>query len=299
MKIKNIIYTTTLTAVMISAGTRCSKNKFDINANPDDVTDVSVTPSVLLPGALQATATNIAAEWWFMDWWMGHGARSGSYQSLNEEETYKFTNDFHVGIWNGLYANANNYKIMINKAVETGAGTYEAIGRIMKSHNFQILIDVYGNIPYSEAFKGTATPTPKYDKAVDIYKGIFADLDAAITLLNRCCCHRSGKKSGYRTADIVYHGGATMWIKFANTLRLRMLVHMHNGTATTVAPGIDIAAQVAKIDHVYRHSLVQEKLLILTRVLQEQNLSLISAFIIQAKQVRVVSVTISGQVIML
>jgi hypothetical protein len=49
MKIKNIIYATTLTAIMIGAGTGCSKDKFDINANPDDVTDVSVTPSVILP----------------------------------------------------------------------------------------------------------------------------------------------------------------------------------------------------------------------------------------------------------
>src|SRR5690349_14292905 len=111
MKLKNIIYSVSLVALMAAAVTGCSKKRFDINSNPNDVTDVSVTPSVLLPGALQATATTIAAEWWFIDWWMGHGARSGSYQSFNEEETYKFTNDFHVGIWNGLYANANNYNI--------------------------------------------------------------------------------------------------------------------------------------------------------------------------------------------
>src|SRR5688572_20561951 len=249
MKLKKIIYASVLTVLMIVAGTGCSKNKFDINANPDDVTDVSVTPSVLLPGALQATATSIASEWWFIDWWMGHGARSGSYQSFNEEETYKFTNDFHNTIWTGLYANANNYQIMINKAVETGAGTYEAIGRIMKSHNFQILVDIYGNIPYSEAFMGTAASTPKYDKAVDIYNAIFADLDAAIALLQDAVATDPAKNPDIATSDLVYAGDPTMWIKFANTLRLRMLVHMHNGiSATTVAPGVDIAAQVAKID---------------------------------------------------
>lgn len=250
MKLKKIIYASALTALMMVVGTGCSKNKFEINANPDDVTDVSVTPSVLLPGALQATATSIASEWWFIDWWMGHGARSGSYQSFNEEETYKFTNDFHNTIWTGLYANANNYNIMINKAAETGAGTYEAIGRIMKSHAFQILTDVYGNIPYSEAFKGTAAATPKYDKAVDIYKGIFADLDAAITLLNDPLATDPAKNPDITTADLVYGGSATLWKKFANTLRLRMLVHLYNGfnvATQTVAPGIDVAAQVGKI----------------------------------------------------
>ena len=251
MKLKKIIYASALTALMMVVGTGCSKNKFEINANPDDVTDVSVTPSVLLPGALQATATSIASEWWFIDWWMGHGARSGSYQSFNEEETYKFTNDFHNTIWTGLYANANNYNIMINKAAETGAGTYEAIGRIMKSHSMQILTDVYGNIPYSEAFKGTAIATPKYDKAVDIYKGIFADLDAAITLLNNNLATDPAKNPDIATADIVYGGSTTLWKKFANTLRLRMLVHLYNGGTgnipQTIAPGIDVAAQVAKI----------------------------------------------------
>lgn len=248
MKLKNIIYTATLAAVITAAGTGCSKKKFDINANPDDVTDVSVTPTVLLPGALQATSSVIASEFWFLEWWMGHGARSGSYQSLNEEETYKFTNDFHVGIWNGLYANANNYNIMINKAQSIGAGTYEAIGRIMKSHNFQILTDIYGNIPYSEAFKGTAVSTPKYDKGVDIYNGIFADLDAALALLNDPLKTDPSKNPDIAVADLVYKGNLTMWKKFINTLRLRMIIHLHNGvTTTTVAPGVTIATQVGKL----------------------------------------------------
>ena len=49
MKLKRIIYTSTLSLLLLAGG--CKKEKFNINANPDDVTDVSVTPSVLLPGA--------------------------------------------------------------------------------------------------------------------------------------------------------------------------------------------------------------------------------------------------------
>lgn len=246
MKLKNIIFASTVAlGLTIMAG--CSKSKFDINSNPDDVTDESVTPSVLLPGALQATSTNVASEWWFISWWMGHGARSGSYQSLNEEETYSFTNDFHSTIWSTLYGNANNYQVMINKAMESGAGTYEAIGRIMKSHNFQILTDVYGNVPYTDAFQGTANSTPKYDKAVDIYNGIFADLDKAIELLNNDEANDPAKNTDIEVADFAFQGDRTMWKKVANTLRLRMLIHLHNGLeTTTVAPGVDVAAQVAK-----------------------------------------------------
>ena len=246
MKFKNIM-SASFIALFIVAMTGCSKSKFDINTNPDDVTDASVTPSVLLPGAEQATATNIASEWWFISWWMGHGARSGSYQSFNEEETYKFTNDFHSTIWTGLYSNANNYNLMVTKAKALGSGTYEAIGLIMKSHNFQILVDTYGNLPYSDAFKGTAVATPKYDKGVDVYNAIFADLDSAIALLNNDALTALSVNPDIATADLIYKGNTTMWKKFANTLRLRMLIHLQNGLATTtVAPGVDVAAQVAK-----------------------------------------------------
>ena len=247
MKFKRIIYAASLALVLVGAGA-CKKEKFNINANPDDVTDVSVTPTVLLPGAQQATSSVIAADFWWIGWWMGYGARSGSYQSLDEEETYKFTQSYHNEIWNDLYANANNYNIMIQKAAASGAGTYEAIGRIMKSHNFQILTDIYGNIPYSEAFQGTAAATPKYDKGVDIYNGIFADLDKAITLLNSATATDASKNPEIATADLVYGGNTVMWKKFANTLRLRMLIHLHNGiTTTSVAPGVNVADQMAKI----------------------------------------------------
>jgi hypothetical protein len=140
MKLKNIIYSTTLAALMIAAVTGCSKKKFDINGNPNDVTDVSVSASVLLPGALQYTSSTIASEWWFIGWWMGHGARSTTYQSFNEEETYRFTNDFHAGIWNQLYYNATNYNLMINDAAKTGAGTYEAIGRIVSRYWWMYMV---------------------------------------------------------------------------------------------------------------------------------------------------------------
>ncbi|MCW3074435.1 MAG: hypothetical protein JWP69_1504 [Flaviaesturariibacter sp.] len=246
MKLKNIVYSTSLAVLMLAAGS-CKKEKFDINANPDDVTDVSVTPTVLLPAAQQTTSSIVATNFTFLQMWMGYWARSGSYQSLGEIETYKFSNDFQVGVWNNLYANANNYHIMMTKAQASGAGMYEAIGRIMKSHNFQILVDIYNNVPYFEAFRGTAVPTPKYDKGVDIYNDIFKQLDTAITLLKNPTAIQAASNPEIATADLVYAGNATSWIRFANTLRLRMLIHLHNGiTSAQVAPGVDVAAQVGK-----------------------------------------------------
>lgn len=245
MKLKRIIYSTTLALLLFAGG--CKKEKFNINSNPDDVTDVSVTPSVLLPGALQTTSAIVAVDWTFLQMWMGYWARSGSYQSLTDIETYKFTNNFEVQVWNDLYSNANNYHLMQTRAAASDQGFYEAIGRIMKSHNFQILVDVYNNVPYFEAFQGTAAATPKYDAGKDIYKDIFKQLDTAISLLKGPTA-AAANNPDIASADLVYKGDASKWIKFANTLRLRMIVHLHNGmTSTQVVPDFNIAEQVGKI----------------------------------------------------
>ncbi|MBN8879509.1 MAG: SusD/RagB family nutrient-binding outer membrane lipoprotein [Sphingobacteriales bacterium] len=246
MKSGRIIYIACLITLLGVAA--CSKNKFDINSNPDDVTDGSVTATVLLPAAQQETSRLLVADFWVLNWWMGYGARSGSYQTRNEEETYQFTNNFKMEIWNDLYRNATNYNLVINRANEAGEGFFEAVGRIMKSHNFQLLVDIYGNIPYTEAFRGTAASTPKYDTGIDIYKSIFAELDKAIGILQDNDAISQARNPEMRTADLVFRGNATNWIRFANTLRLRMLVHLLNGTTTTTtAPGIDINEQIAKI----------------------------------------------------
>ncbi|RYY72902.1 MAG: SusD/RagB family nutrient-binding outer membrane lipoprotein [Gammaproteobacteria bacterium] len=247
MKLKKIIYLASFSFLLLAMGS-CKKEKFDINANPDDVTDVSVNPQVLLPAAQQVTSDIVATNFTFLQMWMGYWARSGSYQSLGEIETYKFANDFQVGVWNNLYSNANNYHIMMTKAKASGAAFYEAVGRIMKTHNFQMLVDIYNNVPYFEAFQGTAIPTPKYDKGADIYKDLFKQLDTAIALLKSPAAADLSLNPEKATADLVYAGNTTNWIKFANTLRLRMIMHLHNGiNATQVVPGFDIAEQVGKI----------------------------------------------------
>ncbi len=247
MKFKNLLYTTTLAALIISVSA-CKKDKFDINQNPDDVTDVSVSPSVLLPGALQTTAGIVAGDFVHLQMWMGYWARSGSYQSLTDIETYQFTNDFQVQVWNDLYSNANAYDLMQKKAAAGGQGFYNAVGRIMRAHNFGLLVDTYGNIPYFEAFRRSEVPTPKYDKGADIYKDLFKQLDTAINLLNNADTVVAARNPDKATADFVYAGNAASWAKFANTLRLRLLMHLHNGmNTTTVAPGFDVAALSAAI----------------------------------------------------
>ncbi len=250
IKIKNALLLSALLAV-VTVG--CKKEDFAINTNPDDVTASTVDFRSVLPASIAATATIQATNWTFLQKWMGYWARSGSYQDITDEETYSFTNDFGVGIWNNLYSNANNYNFIQKTANANGAGFYEAIARIMKAQNFQMLVDVYGNVPYTEAFVGGSIRTPKYDQDQDIYKDLFRQLDTAISLIKDPVLGSADNNKEIATNDLIFGGNRLKWRKYANTLKLRMLMHMANtsfaggGEVNTFIPGANQVAEMAKI----------------------------------------------------
>jgi hypothetical protein len=246
MKLNKIIYVLGAAIVMIAAATGCNKNDFNINRNPNQPTDSTVTYDVILPAALHGTGAVVAGNWGFLQNWMGFWARSGTYAPAFAEETYSITTSFGVGVWNNLYNNAYDYQVMMGKAQQADADFYEGIARIMKAHNFQILVDMYNNVPYFDALKGSANVTPRYDAGSAIYKDLFRQLDTAITLIKGATASQS---RNITTNDIMFKGDKTSWVRLANTLKLRMLVHLHNGAITTtgVAPGFDVAGEVARI----------------------------------------------------
>lgn len=233
---------------VLSAGvlmTGCGKEHFNINKNPNQPNDSTVNYDVILSAALHGTGVAVSQNWGWLQNWMGYWARSGSYAPSLIEETYSITTSFENDGWNQLYNNSYDYEVMQQKAVRAGAKYYQGIARIMKAHNFQILVDVYGNIPYKQALKANTNITPAYDKGLDVYRDLFRQIDTGMVLIKDATAAQS---KDIATNDIMFGGDKTMWAKFANTLKLRMLVHLHNGlNATTVAPGIDIAAEMAKI----------------------------------------------------
>lgn len=251
IKIKSIAILAFITAVV---ATGCKKADFAVNTNPDAVTASTVDYKSVLPAAQAYTASITANQWRFLQSWLGFWSRSGNYQSEDQIETYEFTNDFQSGIWNNYYYNASNYNFIVNNANAKGAGTYEAIGRIMKAFDFQVLVDIYGNIPYSEAFKGTDFKTPKYDDDVAIYNDLLRQCDIAIGLLKDPILSAPDANPAIATNDLMFQGNTTKWIKFANTLKLRLLIHASSTQFTSTgaevnsfAPGVDVAGEAAAI----------------------------------------------------
>jgi len=219
-------------AALTSAATGCS-SFLDINTNPNQAT--SVTPDALLASALTVTAAdytgnnpsfNSYASWVAVYW-----GKTAVVSGYGEEQTYNYSSSYYAGLWSQTYDNLNDYNLIQTQGTASGYPYHAAIARIMKVYNFQLLVDEYGDIPYSSALQAGTNITPKYDKAADIYKDFIVQLDGAIADINK-----ANATSGTRTVgaeDIVFGGNMTKWKQFANSLKLRTLLReSQTGDAT-------------------------------------------------------------------
>jgi hypothetical protein len=253
MKLKKLIYGVPLAAMLITAGTGCRKSMFNINKNPNDPTDSTITYDVILPAALEGSGQDISTLYGPIQRWLGFWSRSGTFAPNVIEETYQITTGFGNIIWNNAYDNNYDYNVVQQKANKAGATFYEGIARIMKAHNFATLVDVYGNVPYSQALKGSNNPTPAYDKGLDIYKDLLREIDAGIALIKGAVVEDDNANKDIWKNDIMFGDPAAgvignvaamkvKWAQLGNTIKLRLLIHAY------AVAGIDKAAEIAIID---------------------------------------------------
>ncbi len=94
-----------------------------------------------------------------------------------------------------------------------------AIIEITEAHIYTVLVDLFGNVPYSEALD-FSNPNPKYDDAETIYYSEIESLNQAIANLD------PGAPSFDPTSDLVNQGNTRMWLKTANSLKLRLAMRL-------------------------------------------------------------------------
>jgi hypothetical protein len=96
-----------------------------------------------------------------------------------------------------------------------------AIIDIVSAYSYGILVDTFGDVPYTQALDILNYPLPQYDDAQTIYKDLIAKLTAASNSLDTSV-------GSFGAADLIYGGNTASWAKFANSLRLRMAINMHD-----------------------------------------------------------------------
>src|SRR5436853_7578404 len=165
-----------LAAALILSPTACS-DLTSINHNPNGPTDVD--PPSILSSAIDSVVSGVDGPNNNLDV-RGGGLWVQYYAEVQYRDEDKYIVrpgvDGGWGFYNGALEDAQR---MIDKGVAAGVPNWEAVGRIMKSYTFGVMTDAMGDIPYSEALKGSAVLAPKYDSQRDIYTALFADLAKA------------------------------------------------------------------------------------------------------------------------
>jgi hypothetical protein len=238
MKMKRSTYKLLFIASAFTVGLLSCKRELDINRNPNTVTESNITPALILPNALHNVGVQTALGYGWLANWIGHWSPSGSYNPSTEESTYNITSSFQETKWPNIYNALFDLHVVETKAAANNETFFQSVAMIMKAHLFQNLVDLYGNVPYTQAFKSLEFPSPVYDKAEDIYADLQLKLDTAITLLGTATV-----SNAEANVDIVFHGDKTLWTKLANTLKLRMLIRLSEVNAN---PTAELAKIVAK-----------------------------------------------------
>jgi hypothetical protein len=122
----------------------------------------------------------------------------------------------------------------INKIEAAGTKTESpdlwAIALILKVEALHRVTDKFGAIPYSKV--GTSVTTTSYDDQASIYNQFFLELDTAVNNLQTFVSANPGA-TPFAEYDLIFDGDYTKWIKFANSLRLRLAMHIVKADAAT------------------------------------------------------------------
>lgn len=149
--------------------------------------------------------------------------------TYQDESRYNFsTRNVSDQVWNRLYVRAfKNFdqarKLILDyQPTASEVSTWEktkknqlAIIDLQQVYTLQILVDTYGDIPYTQAGDIDAFPLPKYDSGKEVYASLINRTKTSIANLDTT-------GSSFGTADKVYAGSVAKWKKFGNSLLLKL-----------------------------------------------------------------------------
>ncbi|MEZ5053365.1 MAG: SusD/RagB family nutrient-binding outer membrane lipoprotein [Chitinophagales bacterium] len=191
MKINNMMYKLRwlLACVAFVSISSCQK-ALDINVDPNKALNAS--PNLVLPAAQVELGLTVGHTWnfvgsmWAQYWTGGHGV------STSNLEYYTMQSVDVQSAWTRSYERClKDFDYLIN----SGEPIYAGMAKICTAYEYQMLVDLFGDIPFSEALKGDeGIFTPKFDKEQDVYAALIPMIDEGIADIQSTapcsCCSR-------------------------------------------------------------------------------------------------------------
>lgn len=225
--------------LMLFTVSSCDLTELDINDDPNNPAKASL--SLLLTNVeLNASAT-------FADGL--NNATMGFMALTTAYDDFSMTNSSFNNTWNYLYSNPLKDLDGLLKATAQqradGAANphYEGVGKVLKAYYFSLMVDLWGSVPYTEAFAGDAAEqnlAPAFEDGASIYPKL-------ITLLDEANAHFEEASPVTVSGDVIYGGDVDKWAAAARSLKLRLLVQVSRQDASVI-PTIQAMINASEAD---------------------------------------------------
>lgn len=195
----------------------CEENWLDINEDPNNPSEAPA--KMIFPAGATEVAGVVGGYYNLVG-----GIFSQWYTQANASNQYKryasfsITNDDFDGEFQDLYAGAlNDLNEVKTSAKEVEDWNFYLMATVMECYTYQILVDIYDEIPFTEALQGASNSKPEYDGGELVYDSLIARLDNALDKnLEASTVTDPGGN------DLVFNGDMDKWVQFANTLKLKL-----------------------------------------------------------------------------
>jgi hypothetical protein len=230
MKNKNNIIIGLAVATMFGA-TSCKKF-LNVNENPNTLPEDKAKMELALPSAEYTIAYVLGNTYqevggFLSQYWTQRPSATQYY----DFDRYAFDANDLDREWGQLYAGAlRDLEFIDQKATTLKDSNYGAVAKLLKAYTYQLVSDIHGDVPMSDAMKGDVDVlNPKYDAQEQVYTQVLTLVDDAIKLLG------TSQTSTIGNADVMYGGDMAMWLKFANSLKLKALMRSADKNPSAVA----------------------------------------------------------------
>jgi Starch-binding associating with outer membrane len=242
---KNIAKVLLTTAVL--AGSSCNFVDYKLNVDPNNPSEVSI--NLLLPGAQAMYGYILGGDMgrYTSIWMQQHAGVDRQHLAI---DVYQIKESDVDNAWNSMYNTVfSDLSLLLGKATATNSPHYTAVGKTMTAMALASIVDLYNDVPFSEAIQGQANLTPKYDAAATLYTKIQSLLDEAYTDASAAT---SVLKPG--TDDLIYAGNMTKWKEAIKSLKARYALRLskldaaaYTNALTHLATGISANANDAAV----------------------------------------------------
>ncbi len=212
------------------------ENYLDVNEDPNNPSDIDY--EMVLPSGITSITYVMGGKFqilgalWSQHWTQSLGA--SQYAGIDAYDIN--SSNFDDRQWGEIYAGclkATEY-VRLESARE-GSWNHYLVATVVQAYAFQVLVDLYDQIPFSEALQGEdLVLEPHYENGQDIYDSLIARIDVALAK----DFDDEEMKELTANEDIIFNGDTDDWIRFANSLKLKIYLRQSESHPDVAAAGI-------------------------------------------------------------